>query len=139
MTMPDLMYAQLLAAEGELAAAQAQLGLLSAAAKNDPEVQAMSAQIKASVEANRPPPRPDLEAAIASNPANLQARLELADHHVSFKSWEEALEQLLEIVQRDRKFGDDVGRKKMIEVFGMASAQPELVVAWRRKLSSALN
>ncbi len=134
-----LMYAQLLVGEGELAAAQAQLNQLSAAATNDPEVQAMAATIKSGLEANRPPPRPDLEAAISANPGNLQARLDLAEHYVNFKSWEESLVQLLEIVSRDRQFGDDVGRKKMIEVFGMASAQPELVVAWRRKLSSALN
>jgi len=45
---------------------------------------------------------------------------------------------LLEIVRRDRAFGDDVGRKTMIEVFGLASAQPELVSEWRRRLSSVL-
>lgn len=134
-----LMYAQLLAQAGEPAAAQAQLDTLSAAAKNEPEVLAMAAQIKARVEASRPPPRPDLEQAIATDAANLQARLELAEHFVRYKDWEPALEQLLEIVRRDRKFGDDTGRKKMIEVFEMASAQPQLVSAWRRKLSAALN
>jgi putative thioredoxin len=134
-----LMYAQLLGQEGELAAAQAQLDLLSATAKLDPEVQAMAAQIKTGLEANRPPPRPDLEAAIAANQGNLQARLDLALHYIEFKSWEDALVQLLEIVARDRQFGEDIGRKSMIDVFGKASAQPELVSAWRRKLSSALN
>lgn len=134
-----LMYAQLLAQAGEPAAAQAQLDTLSAAAKNEPEVLAMAAQIKARVEASRPPPRPDLEQAIATDAANLQARLELAEHFVRYKDWEPALEQLLEIVRRDRKFGDDTGRKKMIEVFEKASAQPQLVSAWRRKLSAALN
>jgi putative thioredoxin len=134
-----LMYAQLLAQTGEPAAAQAQLETLSAAAKNDPEVLAMAAQIKARVEASRPPPRPDLEQAIAANAANLQARLELAEHFAGYKDWEPALEQLLEIVRRDRKFGEDLGRKKMIELFEKASAQPQLVSAWRRKLSAALN
>ena len=134
-----LMFAQLLAQSGEPAAAQVQLDALSKEAKGDPQVMAMAAQIKARVEANRPTPRPDLEAAIAANAGNLQARLDLAEHYVKFKAWDEALEQLLEIVQRDRKFGDDLGRKKMIEVFNLASAQPQLVSAWRRKLSSALN
>lgn len=133
-----LMFAQLLAQSGEPAAAQAQLDGLSSTARNDPQVQAMAAQLKARVEANRPTPRPDLESAISANPANLQARLDLAEHYIKFKAWEEALEQLLEIVRRDRKFGDDLGRKKMIEVFNLASAQPQLVAAWRRKLSSAL-
>ena len=65
--------------------------------------------------ANRPPPRPDLEQAIVANPGNLQARLELADHYAQLKAWKEALGHLLEIVQRDRKFGEDhrAGRRSI--------------------------
>jgi putative thioredoxin len=75
---------------------------------------------------------------VAANGADLQARLELAQHYIAHKAWEPALEQLLEIVRTDRAFGDDVGRKTMIQVFDLASAQPQLVSAWRRKLSSLL-
>jgi thioredoxin-like negative regulator of GroEL len=77
--------------------------------------------------------------ACAANPADLQARLELAQHFIAHKAWEPALEQLLEIVQRDRAFGDDIGRKTMVQVFDLAASQPQLVSAWRRRLSSALN
>nr|MBP7661979.1 tetratricopeptide repeat protein [Burkholderiaceae bacterium] len=45
---------------------------------------------------------------------------------------------LLEVVRIDRKFGDDIGRKTMLQVFDLAGAQPQLVAAWRRKLSSVL-
>ena len=49
-----------------------------------------------------------------------------------------ALEQLLEIVKRDRAFGDDIGRRKMLAVFEMAAGEPELVADYRRRLSATL-
>jgi putative thioredoxin len=42
-------------------------------------------------------------------------------------------------VSRDRAYGDDAGRKRMVEVFALASTQPQLVAHWRRRLGAALN
>nr|MBF0684696.1 tetratricopeptide repeat protein [Pseudomonas sp.] len=53
-------------------------------------------------------------------------------------AWAEAMDELLEIVRQDRSFQDDVGRKTMITVFEQAAEQPELVSAYRRKLSTLL-
>jgi putative thioredoxin len=80
----------------------------------------------------------ELEQRIAANPGDLQSRLDLADLQIAGGEHAKALAQLLEIVQRDRKFGDDVGRTKMLAVFDMA-LDPELLSEYRRKLSSALN
>jgi putative thioredoxin len=80
-----------------------------------------------------------LQAAIEKNPKDLQARLDLAEAFISVQAYEEALEQLLEIVKTDKLFGDGIGRKKMVDVFNMAAAQPEMVGKWRRALSAALN
>jgi len=131
-------YAQLLLEENDPAAAQAQVDAMSPAAQQDAHVQALVTQIRAMLEENALPPAPELEARVAANPGDLQARLELAQHCIAHKAWEPALEQLIEIVRRDRAFGDDVGRKTMIQVFDLAAAQPQLVSAWRRKLSSVL-
>jgi len=38
----------------------------------------------------------------------------------------------------DRKFGDDIGRRKMLLVFEMAAGEPELVDDFRSKLSGVL-
>lgn len=79
-----------------------------------------------------------LEARIEANPADLDARLELARTLVRRQAYEPALANLLEIVRRDRKFNDDIGRKTMIEVFNLLGGQGELVGTYRRLLSSAL-
>jgi putative thioredoxin len=134
-----LMYAQVLLQADDPSAAQAQIDLLSKATLEDPQVQALMQAIRQAAQANHLPPRPELEQRIESNPADLQARLDYAEHCVKYKAWDEAFTQLIELVSRDRSFGEDVGRKRMIEVFQLASAQPELVSKWRRRLSSALN
>jgi putative thioredoxin len=132
-----LMYAELLADE-DPAAAKAQLEGLSPVARQDPHAQALETRINALLEENALPPTPELEARIAANPGDLEARLELAQHCIAHKAWEPALEQLIEIVRRDRAFGEDIGRKTMLQVFDLAAAQPQLVAAWRRRLSSVL-
>ena len=85
------------------------------------------------------PPTDALEAAVASDPGNLEARFDLANALIARRAYEPALEHLLEIVKRDRSFRDDVGRKTMLSVFDLAAHQPELVSEWRRRLSATLH
>lgn len=132
-------YAQVLLDGDDAAAAKAQVDALSDAARQDPHAQALLARIEAVLKENTLPPAPELEGRVQANPGDLQARLELAQHFIAHKAWELAFEQLIEIVQRDRTFGEDIGRKTMVQVFDLASSQPQLVSTWRRRLSSALN
>lgn len=79
-----------------------------------------------------------LKSRIEKDPADLDARLELARHHARIREFEPALQQLLEIVRRDRKFGDDAGRRTMVEIFNLLGTDHELVSKYRRMLASAL-
>ncbi|MGN6805065.1 MAG: tetratricopeptide repeat protein, partial [Trinickia sp.] len=85
------------------------------------------------------PPTDALEARIATNPCDLEARFDLASALIARRDYGGALAHLLEIVKRDRTFRDDIGRKTMLSVFDLAAHQPELVAEWRRKLSAALH
>jgi putative thioredoxin len=85
------------------------------------------------------PPTDALEAKVAAHPDDLEARFDLASALIARRKYEGALDNLLVIVQRDRTFRDDIGRKTMLSVFDLAAHQPELVAQWRRKLSAALN
>jgi putative thioredoxin len=134
-----LLYGQLLLADQDPAAAQAQFEALSAQTKADPQVAALMAEAARAVAEAKPPVPTALLGRVLDAPADLAARLELAEYYLGFKDWEPALEQLLEIVQRDRAFQEDIGRRRMVEVFGLAASQPEIVSAWRRRLGAALN
>jgi putative thioredoxin len=105
----------------------------------DSRYNAIKTQLDAvEIVAELPPPE-ELSSKIERDPADLEARFDLANWLIAEKRYEPALEQLFEIVLRDRAFKEDVGRKTMLSVFDLATGRPEIVSAWRRKLSAALN
>jgi putative thioredoxin len=75
---------------------------------------------------------------VAANENDLDARLRLANLLVAGGRYEAGMDQLLEIVRRDRSFGDDIGRKTLLSVFDLIGGG-ELVSRYRRLLASALN
>jgi putative thioredoxin len=79
-----------------------------------------------------------LERRVEADPADLEARMQLARHRAHAREYEPALEQLIEIVRRDRKFGGDAGRKTMLEIFSLLGTGHPLVDRYRRLLSAAL-
>ena len=81
----------------------------------------------------------DAAAKVASNPADLDARLALAGTLAARHDYRGALEQLLEIVRREREWKDGEARKQMLAIFNLAAQDADLVSEFRRKLSSALN
>jgi len=78
-----------------------------------------------------------LTARVAANENDLEARLKLANLLVAAGQHEAGMDQLLEIVRRDRSFGDDIGRKTLLSVFDLLGGG-ELVSRYRRQLSSLL-
>ena len=79
-----------------------------------------------------------LNARVVANENDLEARLKLANLHVAAGQYEAGMDQLLEIVRRDRGFEDDVGRKTLLSVFNLLGGD-ERVSRYRRLLASALN
>jgi putative thioredoxin len=79
-----------------------------------------------------------LSARVAANENDLEARLKLANLRVAAGQYEAGMDQLLEIVRRDRGFEDDIGRKTLLSVFNLLGGG-ELVSRYRRLLASALN
>ena len=80
-----------------------------------------------------------LAARIARNPADLEARLQLAKLLAAAQDHAGAMEQMLEVVRRDRGYGDDAGRRALLAVFDLLGPGHPLVAEYRRKLASALN
>jgi len=80
-----------------------------------------------------------LAAEVKANENDLEARLKLANVLIASNRPAEGMDQLLEIVRRDRKFKDDIGRKTLLDVFNLLGGQGELVATYRRKLAAVLN
>jgi putative thioredoxin len=78
-----------------------------------------------------------LRARVAADGSDLDARLKLATVLVAAGQYEAAMDELLEIVRRDRTFGDDIGRKTLLSVFDLLGGG-EVVSRYRRMLASAL-
>lgn len=113
------------------------LDALPANLSTDDRAQRARAQLGfAAVLADAPPPEV-LEAAVASNPGDLQARHLLGVHRVLGGDPEAGLAQFIEILQRDREFGDGLARKRLIEAFRIIE-DAELVGRYRRRMSSLL-
>jgi len=123
---------------GETAEAQRLLASLSPATAQEQRVQELLARIEFAEMARELPDADSLRARIAGNENDLEARLQLANLLAADRQYEPALEQLLEIVRRDRSFRDDIGRKTMLSVFNLLGGG-ELVSKYRRLLASALN
>jgi putative thioredoxin len=105
----------------------------------DARYNALKTELDAADAAASLPPADALIDAVTANPDDLEARFALANRLIAGRDYNGALEHLFAIVTRDRAFMDDVGRKTMISVFGLAAHQPQVVSFWRRKLSSVMN
>jgi putative thioredoxin len=123
---------------GELADARMQFDLVSGKGEQQSNFESVRARLLASERAATLPPAETLVQRIAETPGDLQARLDLAELRIAEREFRSALEQLLEIVTRDRAFSDDVGRRKMLAVFEMAAADAALVDEFRGRLSRVL-
>lgn len=131
--------AEILLAQGKVEEAQTLLaGLRDPRVQQDARVMQLRAQLHLSKMAASGENESSLRAAIAANEHNLEARLKLANLLVATGRHAEGMDQLLEIVRRDRSFGDDIGRKTLLEVFNLLGGQGELVSTYRRKLAGAL-
>jgi putative thioredoxin len=79
-----------------------------------------------------------LKAKLAANPDDHEARLKLAQLYAGARRYREAMDQLLQIAQRDKNWRDGEARRQLLTLFTLAAGEPELVSEYRRKLASAL-
>ena len=114
------------------------LALVPEAKRNDAGGRggALRARSRRAGEVGRPGRRARAESRRKS--ADHQARFDLAVALNAAGKREEAAEQLLEIVKRDRKWNDDGARKQLVQFFEAWGPTDEATVEGRRKLSSIL-
>jgi putative thioredoxin len=79
-----------------------------------------------------------LRATVEANPVDHQARYNLALALYAADQREAAIDELLAIVKRDRKWNDEAARKQLLDFFEAMGPADPLTAAGRRKLSSVL-
>jgi putative thioredoxin len=108
------------------------------AKRGDAAVAAARAALEVAEQANSVGPVGELETKVAANPLDHQARFDLAVALSAATRRQEAVEHLIEIVRRDRKWNDDGARKQLVQFFEAWGPTDEATVAGRRRLSSIL-
>ena len=83
------------------------------------------------------PPAAVLEQAIAANEGDLKARHLLAVHHLVGGDAAAGLEQLIEMLRRDRGYEDGLPKKALIDAFRIVEDE-DLVGLYRRRMASLL-
>lgn len=134
-----LVYANILMQEGHYDEARQWLDTLGTEMRGKPEVSGMRAQLEFIHIVENAPDFNTLEKAVSDDPTNCEARYQLSAHYLLQGKFEEAMEQLLQIVKRDRNYDDDAGRKGLLKMFEMLGDEHELVAKYRRQLAMALN
>ncbi len=123
---------------GNALTARAHFDVLSSKARQQSTYAAVHARLQAGEAALGLPPAALLARRVRVDPGDLEARMELAELLVARRDFAPALEQLLEVLRRDRGFGRGAAHRKVLEVFEMAAADPDLVSEYRARLSGVL-
>jgi len=120
-------------------AATAAIDDLAATQPDHPALPALRARLAFVHVANANPDVVALRSALEQNPADPAARHALAAHHAVAGDYGTALAEWLDLMRRNRSFGEDAGRRCLLQVFDVLGEQDELVAQYRRRMASLLH
>ncbi len=123
---------------GAIEQARQTLALVPDSKRNEASVLAASAALDLAEQAKNLGPVTELEQKVAANPLDHQARFDLALALNGKGQRLDALENLVSIVKRDRKWNDDGARKQLVQFFEAWGPADEATIEGRKRLSSIL-
>lgn len=106
--------------------------------REEKAVKLLEAQLGFARVAQSVPPLAELRRRLAVHEDDLQSRYELGALSAVEGDYGEALAQFFEIMKRDRRFKDDIGRRGLLAVFEIMGDDHELVQQYRRKMAPLL-
>ena len=126
-------------AAGETAQAAEQFEQLPDEIKAKPELAAVKTQLELLAESAKAAGQlAELEARAAADPADHQARFDLAQALYGAGDKERAVETLLDLVRRARAWNEEAARKQLVKYFEAWGPMDPLTIDARRRLSSLL-
>jgi putative thioredoxin len=123
---------------GELDQAQALADAAPAAMAKAKEIEAARAQIELARQAASAGPEAELRAAVEADPADAQARFDLALALHAAGKVDEAVDELLELFRRDRDWNGGAAKTQLFTIFEALKPQDPIVLKGRRRLSSMI-
>jgi len=134
-----LAYAGIKSMQGEIEQAQQALSALPLDEQDSPEAVSLKANLQFQQALQNAPAEHDLESRVSNDNADSEGIYQLAAHKVRKGDYEVALELLLKLLQKDRAYGDDAGRKGMLAVFDIMGESNPLVARYRGRMFNALH
>jgi putative thioredoxin len=123
---------------GDLDRAEQMISLVPPEEKKLAVVEQVRAALELARKAGGEDKRGELEKRLAADPADLQARFDLAIALAAHGQKQEAVDHLLELVRRDRKWNDEAARKQLVQLFEAWGFKDPAAIDGRRRLSSLL-
>jgi putative thioredoxin len=132
-------YAGLCLQEGRLQEVDELLNGLPHDIRQEPEAVQLRALLEFATTTLDAPPLAELERTVAATPDDMAARYQLGAVYVMNNRMEDALESFMTLLQHDRGYRDDIGRRSLLAVFDLLGNEGELVNSYRRKLFTAMH
>jgi putative thioredoxin len=123
---------------GDIERAKTTLQLVRPDGAADEAIRAVEAELKLRDQAAQAGDTAGLRARLDADPNDHQARYELALALDAAGDRDGALDQLLDIVKRDRKWNEDAARKHLVTLFEAMGPTDPRTIAARRRLSAIL-
>ncbi|MBI3435500.1 MAG: thioredoxin [Proteobacteria bacterium] len=123
---------------GALDQARQTLAMVPDAKRNDSAVAAARAALDLAEQSKSLGSTAELEGKLALNTLDHQARFDLALALNAEGRRQDALDHLIEIVRRDRKWNDDGARRQLVQLFEAWGPTDEATISGRKRLSSIL-
>jgi putative thioredoxin len=116
----------------------AEIAAMAPADAKNPDLESVRAALALAQAAPEPSETAAFEARLAADPADHEARLELAKALAARGAFKEAADALLTIIEADREWNDQAARKQLLIVFEAAGQGSDVARLGRRRLSSIL-
>ncbi len=131
--------ARLVAHQGDFDSASSLIDTLSDEEKEQPDAKELITMIKFSRRQQEAGDPEELQQRLNDNPDDLDAMLKMSHLLTASGNHEAAINLLLQIMQKDRSFEDDAGRKGLIDIFDLLGSENPLVQTYRRKMFTLLH
>jgi len=130
--------AQALMQRGDPRAAQDLLETLPLDQRASDAAKTMVAKVHFARAAHGAPSLEQLRRTVTSTPDDLATRYQLAASLVMAGAHEQAMDELLEIMRRDRNYRDDIARRGLLSIFELLGDTGAVVNEYRRRLARLL-